>query len=279
MKQGWISIIAVGLLLGACTKNEERENQPTNTTNTTNGWSWTTSSIPGGTTSSSTTSIPSTTVTKAEVPMIVSSGTLEDYVGERLESPSDAKLVVNVSPTGSGSSRTYSGQVSITYTEEQWNYTTNRNDRVLRTSTLYSGNSASEMQYNKFHNQNGRSMFKGFFQDTAGALILMVDSRDDQDNMAGSVYYYNFSWNFNGTCSVVIPGMPCNTQGALKCWLQLAGSPYDCRDFLVNSSGIPQNTTYYKDPYTINMTSSERPLRFKKLGDFLGLPGRKAFND
>lgn len=111
-------------------------------------------------------------------------------------------------------------------------------------------------KYNGWVEQDGQSVWKGFFQDEYGAIIVvlnrMTTQGDGQARVGGSIWFQNFNQYW--------PNNP--VQGPTKmCW-EITAGPYDCRSFLANGA--------------VNMTSSmypenrgpHRDTNYEKLGEF-----------
>jgi hypothetical protein len=126
--------------------------------------------------------------------------------------------------------------------------------------------SIGNAKYNGWVTENGQQVWKGFFQDKYGAIVLIVDKYLSQGDgqaaniLGGSVWFQNFNQT------------PYDNpiQGGLKmCW-EITLGPYDCRSFLVN--GTDKNAS-------VVMTSSQYPttrghqktVSYERLGDFNGI--------
>ncbi len=114
----------------------------------------------------------------------------------------------------------------------------------------------SNTSYNGWTNDGTTSLWKGFFQDGYGAVVVVVDSNQSTGDgnaglIGGEIYFQNFPQS-------TYPNSPyAPAQGPLKmCW-EITAGPYDCRTFLVgdnvavNSSRFPNNlgpnaTNYYR---------------------------------
>lgn len=131
------------------------------------------------------------------------------------------------------------------------------------TSHPYSG--VQNAMYNGWVNQDGKSVWKGFFQDEHGAIILIVDrisgTGDGTANyVGGSIWFQNFNRYY--------PNNP--TQGPLKmCW-EIQMGPYDCRSFLVGDN-VQMMSSYYP-----NNRGPDANSNYQKLGDFDLLPRSAA---
>lgn len=125
-----------------------------------------------------------------------------------------------------------------------------------------SNSSVSDSTYNGWVNQGGQAMWKGFFQDSYGAIVIVIDhvlgTGDGSATLVGgSVFFQNFDQYY--------PNNP--QQGPLKmCW-QISYGPYDCRTFLVGDN-IVMTSMVYPDP---NNHGPVRNIGYRKLGDFGGM--------
>jgi len=118
-------------------------------------------------------------------------------------------------------------------------------------------------QYNGWVNINGQSVYKGFFQDQYGAIVLVIDRMLSQGDgqpgniLGGSIYAQNFYES----------PYQAPYKGPLKmCW-EITQGPYDCRTFLI-SGVVNMLKTLYPDP---NDHGPNRSYGYTKLGDFDGL--------
>lgn len=118
-------------------------------------------------------------------------------------------------------------------------------------------------QYNGWVNINGQSVYKGFFQDQYGAIVLVIDRALSQGDgqagsiLGGSVYFQNFYES----------PYQAPYQGPLEmCW-NIKRGPYDCRTFLI-SGAVNMLKSLYPDP---NDYGPNRSFGYTKLGDFDGL--------
>jgi len=146
-----------------------------------------------------------------------------------------------------------SGKVTIAYYDAGF--------RKTKIVSFDSGRSEGDIRYNVWFNASGKNVFHGFFQDSKGALILVIDrvtrvvgdpdsSENRQDYYGGSVWIMNFRTTFKGrnSCNTEqkyvfqynqdIPGNCFQMFGHFqceripeprkKCWRMDKG-PYDCR--------------------------------------------------
>ena len=114
------------------------------------------------------------------------------------------------------------------------------------------------------------SIWKGFFQDAYGAVVLVLDKALSQTDgtasmiLGGSLYFQNFQQSY----------LQNPVQGPkIMCW-EITAGPYDCRSFLVAN---PSGNNYNK--VKVDMTSSlypttkgpDKTTNYEKLGDFGGV--------
>jgi hypothetical protein len=188
---------------------------------------------------------------------------LEQYTGRPMNFPSGtpivAKLNIDLNDVASGDRETYGGGIRIGYAEPQ------NGTFVFKEAFFESGLTLQEAQYNEFQNFSGKTVIRIFAEDLYGAVLLVLDQFDDNNNVGGAVYFHNFTPTY--------AQKPLPPTG--RCWFIKIG-PYDCRDFLVGSGD--------DDDKNISMGSSIYPNRvkngepfYKKLGTFQGLDGVKAF--
>jgi hypothetical protein len=185
---------------------------------------------------------------------------LSNYVGSgyTLNAPANFALHVNLSNDGSGY---YSGSLNITY----------QDNGVWRTSSQSTGTGSVQYSLNNWYNglameafnqwftYGNTTVFHGFFQDSIGAVILVLDKTDagtgdglTSGTYSGSVWYKTF-YNPAGA-----------SQSSSACWFITAG-PFDCQTFLVNGKVQTTSAVYPSDGY-------------QRLGTFTGLNVKAAFN-
>jgi hypothetical protein len=111
---------------------------------------------------------------------------------------------------------------------------------------------------------SGKPWWKGFFQDTYGAIVVVIDSTVNTGDgspaqfVGGRIYYQNFNQYW--------PNNP--FQGSQKmCW-EITYGPYDCRTFLVGDS-INMSSSQY--PNNAGPIPSESGRYYQELGRFTGL--------
>lgn len=173
-------------------------------------------------------------------------------------------LAVNVDLRDIGGGR-YAGNLRIAYTDNgQWSqgvFETGEGTNQVSYRNLDLGK--SEAEFNQWFVWNGKRVFHAFFQDSQGAVILVIDGGLDLGDgggltdLKGSVWFKNFN----------LTPYP---QFQEKCWFVRVG-PYDCRTFVVGDwqSGLIQtNSSLYPNSNG-----------YKRLGTFTGLNRSRAFND
>lgn len=177
-----------------------------------------------------------------------------------LYSPSDFKVSINLKDRGG---LLYAGSVSMTY---------NDNGRtVSRTFSADSGTVPSLnngwgmtngndvgspiAKYNYWFSYGGKTVFNGFYQDSIGAIVLVIDNVGASNDgatgttLSGHIYYKNFSLN-------QFPQGP-----ARNCWFIYNNyTNYDCRSLTV-----------------INKTHVYPDMNYIYLGSFSGISRAKAF--
>ena len=118
-----------------------------------------------------------------------------------------------------------------------------------------------DTSYNGWYQESGRRVYKAFFQDQYGAIVLIMhQALDGGDGIptglaAGEIWFQNF----------IDDPYDAGNQGPLKmCW-QISLGPYDCRSFLVNNR-VDMNSS--DTPTTIGPSKS---TPYQKLGEFTGI--------
>lgn len=124
------------------------------------------------------------------------------------------------------------------------------------------------------------TVWKGFFQDAYGAIVLIFDKSLSQTDGTASVILGGSVWFQNFQQSILqnpIQGSGGSTASPKMCW-EITAGPYDCRSFLVaRSTNDPAYNNYNK--LKVDMTSSLYPTTYgpnkttayEKLGDFGGI--------
>lgn len=170
---------------------------------------------------------------------------LNNYVQTRpVNDPQNMKINVSLENVGNGR---FAGTVKLAYFDTG-NYYIGIFESGFgfnRVSYKDMTTGKPEAEYNRWLNDvadnMGKRIFRGFFQDRLGAIILVIDDGIDLGDgggftkASGSVWFRNFQ---------VAP----STQSQEKCWFIQIG-PYDCRAF-VGSNGFinPKLRTYPNNP-------------------------------
>lgn len=175
------------------------------------------------------------------------------YVATRpLNNPTNVKISVELQHVGD---LRYGGRVAISYNDNNQLFQGWLESGLGRNQSYDGGlnNGAYEAQYNYWFNYQGKTVYNGFFQDTIGAVVLVIDGTQNQGDgqggglVSGSLWYKNFA-------------QVLASQGPMrKCWFITLG-PYDCRSGTV----LIKSNPYPSDGY-------------KLLGTFSGLDMHKAF--
>ncbi|GIL17326.1 MAG: hypothetical protein BroJett040_10770 [Oligoflexia bacterium] len=199
---------------------------------------------------------------------------LNEYVAlHPVNNPQNMALNVDLHDVGGGR---YGGVIQISYYDNgQWNtgrfetgtgtLTSPPEGSNLKFPSDYVGTNYAE--FNKWFIYNGKKVFHGFFQDSYGAIVLVIDNALDLGDgggiteVSGSVYFKNFTTGYAQQGSVP-------WQGQVPCWfISYPGSPYNCQTFL-GGNGLVQTTSAL---YPGN--------GYKRLGTFSSLNKVRAFNE
>lgn len=186
--------------------------------------------------------------------------------------PTNYRMVVNVSQSSGA------GSIAIQFDD---NGITRQ--AVLTSNHPYAGISDSSL--NKWFTSNGQQVFHGIYQDSAGAIVLVVDSVLSMGDgggssiLGGSIWFQNF-------------GYTNAAQGPNKmCW-EIQIGPYDCRTFLQGGVNAKYDKAIVDTYSSVNPTThtlggdatntyngsfgGDRPA-YVKLGTFGGLLRSEAF--
>ncbi len=133
-------------------------------------------------------------------------------------------------------------------------------------------------QYNGWVTEGSSRVYKGFFQDKYGAVVVVIDKvLNGGDGTAaalvgGTIYFQNFGENpaYDSKCQSGDPRYGTCFMSQLMCW-EIKAGPYDCRSFLVS------NTVSMTSSAAPNNIGPSRTKTYLKLADFTGL-SRTAAN-
>ncbi len=119
-------------------------------------------------------------------------------------------------------------------------------------------------QYNGWTNDGTSTLWKGFYQDAYGTVVVVIDKNQSTgDGNAGSIGGEIYFQNFPQSTYPNSPYAP--QQGPTKmCW-EITLGPYDCRTFLVGDN-VAMNSARYPNNRGPNATSY-----YQQLGTFTGL--------
>lgn len=192
------------------------------------------------------------------------SNLLAKYANGFRTNVSNIQINVNLVRRGDG----FGGRVAIAYTadstDEFGNYQTGvRHEGVFvngDSSYFSNTNENDAARYNRwFQNEEGQPVFHGFFQDQAGAIILVIDEVESAgdgappETASGTIWFKNFTI-----------GALTNVHAPTHCWFISLG-PYDCR-------------AWKKGQGVDTFAAVEPDSSYVKLGSFEGLKIEEAFN-
>lgn len=156
-----------------------------------------------------------------------------------LNAPTNFKVTMNLQNNGGNR---YGGTVQISYTDTGYTYNgtfTAGTGNNVSIKTL-KDNDTPEAQFNYWYQSSAGPVFSGFFQDSYGSIVVIVDkfvstsggdAQSGAQVISGSIYYKNFAQSYA-------------TQSPYrKCWFIYDG-PYNCR-----SSAIINKTSLVPDGY------------------------------
>jgi hypothetical protein len=168
------------------------------------------------------------------------------FIKSHPNSPSNVRINLNINRIGT--------EVIVSYLE---NGILHQN--AWSTVHPYSGKNNNE--YNGWILQNSKWIWKGFFQDGNGAVVIIIDralsTGDGQPGtiIGGSIYYQNFDRTY--------PSFQDQGDQSM-CW-QITRGPYDCRSFLSANQVIMSSAD------TPTTMGPDRHVLYQKLGEFYGL--------
>lgn len=202
----------------------------------------------------------------ASVPLTVDSLTvLNTYVGSHpINNPSNIRAYIELYDNGTGR---FGGQIKIGYYDNGQLYTgtfTSQNPtgpgyNRISYKNWYVGLADSE--FNQWFTFGNQMVFHGFFQDSYGAIVLVIDGGINQGDgggstqLSGKIYFKNFR---------IAPAPQYQGGNGEQCWFLLPPSPYECGSFKSGERVYTTSALYPTDGYT-------------RLGSFTGLDRSKAF--
>jgi hypothetical protein len=230
MKKTIMTLIGLALLTNAGCAKEKSSTDSTGTTTTTTTETTTSSSVASNTVALTTTASKLAALFYNSVP----------------NSPTGITLTLDFSSS--------SESVIISYVE-------NGVTKEAAFGTTHPYNSSVSGSLQGWVTHDGSPWWKGFFQDSYGAIVVVIDSTlstgdgSISDLVGGRIYFQNF-------CRT----LPCNPyQGSQKmCWDITAG-PYDCRTFISGDSVALSSSKYP------NNKGGDAVNSYQLLGTFTGL--------
>ncbi|MCM2281537.1 MAG: hypothetical protein NDI61_06795 [Bdellovibrionaceae bacterium] len=202
------------------------------------------------------------TLAGSEVPLTVESRSrlAEFFFQEPVNDPQNIRIGMDVGVEGNG----FGGELWIKFED-------NGRVREAVLSTVhpwYSG--VSDASKNQWFQYNGQTVFKGYFQDEYGAVIVVIDNTLSQGDgspaelIGGTVYFQNFQ--------KTVWQNP--QQGPLRmCW-QIELGPYDCRATMKVGTPSAWSPTGL---YPVEISESwDTP--YKRLGSFFNMVRSQAFH-
>lgn len=133
-------------------------------------------------------------------------------------------------------------------------------------------------QYNGWVTEGSSRVYKGFFQDKYGAIVVVIDKVLNGGDgtpaalVGGTIYFQNFGENpaYDSKCQSGDPRYGTCFLNQLMCW-EIKAGPYDCRTFLVSNNVVMNSSS------APNGIGPSRTKSYLKLADFNGL-SRAAAN-
>lgn len=145
--------------------------------------------------------------------------------------------------------------------------------------------SRTNNKYNGWVTEGSSRIYKGFFQDKYGAVVIVIDKMVNtgdgsaSDLVGGSIYFQNFGDNpvYDSTCQSGDPRYGTCFAAQKMCW-EISYGPYDCRSFIVGKDDFSNTgTVVMTSSLYPNNKGSTRTKSYVKLGEFSGL-SRAAAN-
>lgn len=266
-------------LLG-CAEKKEINSDGGDTTNVTE--------VPPEVVTTNTGYVPDDSTWGYPVPMAITSN-FQDFTGRQGDPDfNSTKLYYDIQKVGSN----YTANIRLYY---KYTEVTTRPGEPSTTTVEHkapkfeSGGTATDIQFNKYHYDNGQAYWIAFVEEKRwngssyvdfrnfnefenggagvrfGSLMIILDDLAE-DGYKGSVYYRNFAYSdciYGWGC----PDKPQAEHENYKCWNIRAG-PYSCREFVqggndnVNGTMLDGNQSHYNLDY---------PTSYKKLGTVSGI--------
>lgn len=198
----------------------------------------------------------------SEVPLTVESRSrlAEMFFNEPVNNPQNIRVGLDVSVEGNG----YGGAIWIKFEDNG-----SVREAYLQTQHPWHGG-VSDASQNQWFQYNNQSIFKGYFQDEYGSIVVVIDNTLNQGDgspaefIGGTVYFQNFQ---KSVWQNPLQGP------ARMCW-QIERGPYDCRMNLV--AGTPSQWSP-SGLYPVE-ASPDWDTPYKRLGSFYNMLRSEAFH-
>lgn len=181
----------------------------------------------------------------------VSTDVFNQWVAYHPVEPKD--VLINVNLTKAANKSKYYGTVKIRYTSGGTTY-----QGTLKVDNTTYDNKDFYM-YNYWFNYQGKQVFSGFFDDTVGGIVLIINGSNDLGDGAGATELSGEVWFKNYTASWAGYYEGSGWSVTMPCWFRSIG-PYNCQA----SAVMTKSSLYPSNGYT-------------KLGTFSNLNQAKAF--
>ncbi|MEY4616913.1 MAG: hypothetical protein RJB66_1873 [Pseudomonadota bacterium] len=181
----------------------------------------------------------------------VSTQVFNQWVAYHPVEPKD--VLINVALTKATNKKTYYGTVKIRYTSGGNTYQGN----LKVDNTTY--DNKDFYMFNYWFNYQGKNVFSGFFDDTVGGIVLIINNSTDLGDGQGATELSGEVWFKNYTASWAGYYEGSGWSVSMPCWFRSIG-PYNCQTTpVMTKSALYPNNGY------------------QKLGTFTNLNQAKAF--
>lgn len=193
-----------------------------------------------------------------------------------VNNPTDLRISIKVGNNGNGK---YPGRVLISYKDNN-QYRTGRfitQNQTIPRGVSHGHEGKNHAEYNGWFTYGTTQVFRGFYADQYGAVLLIIDGGTSQGDGGGIV-------DLRGEIWVKKFGVTPATQGQIPCWFIEAG-PYECRTYLKDREtvALPTNLNNLLYPghsphwYGTDWIPNEPERGWRRLGRFEGLNRARAF--
>jgi hypothetical protein len=216
-------------------------------------------SLPIGTGGTGTGIDPSQTgYTGSTVPLTNSSGLYDFFYLSQPRQPTNVRINIDMARPRDSVIVSYTDAATGRYVE-------------AAVGTIHPQSGFQSAIYNGWTQENGRSVYKGFFQDAYGALIVIINRTSSMGDgqpgtqIGGEVWYQNFPTGYQYA----------PVQGPEKmCW-EITMGPYDCRSFIL-FPGNKYERVVTNSATTPTTKGPDAPRYYNKLGEFDGINATAA---